>query len=1065
MKHYGLKPLLCAAAVLLFAGTAQAQGQTPPAGKKYRAYLVSNAHFDTQWRWDVQRSIDEFLLNTLDQNFRLLEDYPDYLINFEGAVKYAWAKEYYPERYERLKKYVAEGRWHLTGSTWDATDPNVPSAESFFRNVLLGQEFFKSEFGRKATDIFLPDCFGFGYTLPTIAAHCGLIGFSTQKLSWRTRPFYGDRKYPFQIGLWRGVDGAQVMAALDGGGYGWNPTGDLTRSEELIRRAEESGIGTAYRYYGTRSTEKRGDRGGSPLPRTVRNLFRYLGSDGPVELVVARADQLYKDYLPFSEHPELPVYDGELLMDVHGTGCYTAHSELKRFNRRSEQLADAAERSSVMADHLGVLDYPKQALNEEWRRFIWHQFHDDLTGTSIPRAYEFTWNDYLIAQSRFADIAQTATGAVASLLDTRTKGEPVVVYNPSAYRSRTLAEAEVAAPAGWEGVSVYGPDGRRVPAQVLSVREGRMRLLFAADVPSVGYAVYDVRPVRRAVPGGVLKASGRTVENRIYRVSLDERGDIVSVVDKRHGRELVGKGGFFGLVAFPENKSDRWPAWEILKEVVDRQPERVGERAEITVEECGPLRATLRVVRRYGDSELVQHISLTDGAADDRIDVRTEADWRSPRTLLKAQFPMSFESPKARYDLGIGTVERGNNTPTQYEVYAQHWAGMSAPDGRYGVAVLNDCKYGWDKPSDDNLRLTLLHTPTADGDYFPFQSALDIGHHRFTYSIVGHAGDYAAGEIVRKGEQLNQRLLTFSAPRHAGVLGRSYGFVGSSDEGVAVKAVKKAEDGDGYIVRVYETAGAARQARLKFPAEIVSAEEVNGIEEPVGPADFAGRELRVSVGRYAPKTYRVRLAAPAVRAPEYRQKQVTLPFNAAVISSDAFCALANMDSLWNSYSGELLTRRVEADGIGFRIGEPDFGNAVRCSGQTIALPAGGYDKLYLLVASSEGDRDAVVEVDGVKHAIRVPYYSGYYGQWGWADYGTSYLREGRLAHVGTHRHNPADRNEAYVFTYLYKVCLEIPRGARELRLPDDRQVVLFAATLSDDPCSEVHYLTEPRELP
>ena len=282
---------------------------------------------------------------------------------------------------------------------------------------------------------------------------------------------------------------------------------------------------------------------------------------------------------------------------------------------------------------------------------------------------------------------------------------------------------------------------------------------------------------------------------------------------------------------------------------------------------------------------------------------------------------------------------------------------------------------------------------------------------------------------------------------------------------MAVKAVKKAEDGDGYIVRVYETEGAARQARLKFPSEIVSAEEVNGIEEPVGPVAFAGRELLVSVGRYAPKTYRIRLTAPAVRASKYGQKQVALPFNAAVISSDAFCALANMDSLWNSYSGELLTRRVEADGIGFRIGEPDFGNAVRCSGQTVALPAGDYDKLYLLVASSEGDRDAAVEVDGVKHVIRVPYYSGYYGQWGWADYGTSYLREGRLAHVGTHRHNPADRNEAYVFTYLYKVCLEIPRGARELRLPDDQQVVLFAATLSDDVYSEVHYLTEPRELP
>ena len=389
-----LRNILCLAGIcFLSTVSAQERGEEATSGKRYRAYLVSNAHFDTQWRWDVQRSIDEFLLNTLDQNFSLLEAYPDYIFNFEGAVKYAWAKEYYPDRFERLKKYVAEGRWHLTGSTWDATDPNVPSPESFFRNILLGQEFFKKEFGRKSTDIFLPDCFGFGYTLPTIAAHCGLIGFSTQKLTWRTRPFHGKSKYPFQIGLWRGVDGAYLLAALDGGGYGWNPTGDLTRSEELIRRADESGIGTTYRYYGTRSTEKRGDRGGSPLPRTVRNLFRYMDSDGPVELIVAPSDSLYRDYLPFEAHAELPVYDGELLMDVHGTGCYTAHSELKRFNRRCEQLADAAERSNVMADYLGVLSYPQGAINDEWRRFIWHQFHDDLTGTSIPRAQEPTRND------------------------------------------------------------------------------------------------------------------------------------------------------------------------------------------------------------------------------------------------------------------------------------------------------------------------------------------------------------------------------------------------------------------------------------------------------------------------------------------------------------------------------------------------------------------------------------------------------------------------------------------------------------------------------------------------
>lgn len=182
---------------------------------RVRAYLVSNAHFDSQWNWDVQRSIREYIPKTLDQNLFLLGTYPDYVFNFEGGIKYQWMKEYYPHQYELIKRYIREGRWHVTGSTWDATDPNIPSAESFTRNILYGQHFYRREFGVEGTDIFLPDCFGFGWTLPTIAAHSGLIGFSTQKLMWRHRPFHGTSKIPFEIGLWQGVDGSRIMAVMD----------------------------------------------------------------------------------------------------------------------------------------------------------------------------------------------------------------------------------------------------------------------------------------------------------------------------------------------------------------------------------------------------------------------------------------------------------------------------------------------------------------------------------------------------------------------------------------------------------------------------------------------------------------------------------------------------------------------------------------------------------------------------------------------------------------------------------------------------------------------------------
>ena len=206
---------LCFAATLFIAAHMQA------VEKEYKTYLISTAHFDTQWNWDVKESIEDYLHRTMVQNFWLFERFPDYVFNFEGANKYAWMKEYYPQEYERVKQYIRDGRWNVVGSTWEPNDPNIPTGESFIRNVLYGQEFYKKEFGKKSNDIYLPDCFGFGWTLPTLAAHCGLKGFSTQKLQWRKADFYGDgKKMPFPIGVWQGIDGSKILGVLDAGGYG-----------------------------------------------------------------------------------------------------------------------------------------------------------------------------------------------------------------------------------------------------------------------------------------------------------------------------------------------------------------------------------------------------------------------------------------------------------------------------------------------------------------------------------------------------------------------------------------------------------------------------------------------------------------------------------------------------------------------------------------------------------------------------------------------------------------------------------------------------------------------------
>lgn len=1045
--------------ILILCGVLCVFAQGLHAQKEYKAYMISNAHFDSQWNWDVQTSIDVYIRNTMVQNFWLLERYPDYVFNFEGGVKYSWMKEYYPEMYGQVKEWIRRGRWNVCGSTWDATDPNIPSPESFFRNILLGQQFYREEFGVRSNDIFLPDCFGFGYTLPTIAAHAGLIGFSTQKLQWRKHPFYGEAKVPFSIGLWQGIDGSRLMAALNANDYNTRWDGrDMSRDEGIIALAKGGVNNTAYRYYGV------GDRGGSPTIPTLVSLEKGVHGDGPLEVVSARAGQMYEDYYPFDKHPELPVYDGELLMDVHATGCYTSQAAMKRFNRRNEQLADAAERASVMAHWLGAAAYPAEELRTEWRRFIWHQFHDDLTGTSIPRAYTFSWNDELIAQDKFANLAASASGGVSRALDTRVKGIPVVVYNPVAEIRREVVEAEVAAASQPRAVSVWSPRGERVPAQLLGYKDGKARIAFAAEVGAVGYAVYDLRMQGAAVRSS-LKATPNSLENRIYKLTLDANGDIASVLDKRSGRELVQDGKAFRLAMFSENKSTDWPAWEIWKETIDRAPEAVADDVVISVAEQGPLRATLKVSRRHGKSTFVQYISLTEGAADDRIDIRNEVDWQSENALLKAEFPMSVSNPEAAYDLGLGYIRRGNNTPTAYEVYAQQWADLTDRDGAYGVAVMNDCKYGWDKPDDHTLRLTLLHTPTP-GRHYKYQSRQDIGRHVFTYSIVGHTGDPVAGRIASKAESLNQPLAAYAAPKHAGGLGREFSFLSVSTPQLAVKALKQAEDGSGYVLRLNEMSGKPlEQGEIRFAAPIEAAYVLNGVEERRAEARFEGNRLIVSSGRFAPSTYLVKLRTSDIRLNAPSSLSVDLPCNDYAFTVDAFNRQGNLDGNGNSYAAELVPEEIVSEGVVFRVSnDVERKNVVKCDGQRIVLPQGNYGRVYLLAASLDGDRDAEFAVDGKSFRCPVPCYSGFFGQWG-HDGGDGFVKNGDLAYVGTHRHSADHGNESYVFTYMYKIGLPVEAGAKELTLPKDRNVVIFAVTMSDNQNDNLPPLNEIRALP
>lgn len=1025
-------------------------------------FFISNSHLDTQWNWDVKTTINEYVRNTMEQNFTRLDKYPNLKFNFEGAIRYMWMKEYYPEQYAKLKTYVQNGRWHISGCAVDANDVMVSSAESIMRNWLYANQFFKKEFGvRGGYDVMLPDCFGFSYALPSLARHCGFKGFHTAKLAWGSAEY--DQLPPF--GIWQGVDGSQIYAVYKPGAYdnheqyNKNMANDSEMAAITANNYNKYGVAAEIRYVGPRS-----DRGGalqdnasSSGENTPYWLNLSAQTNGAVKVRIATPDEIF-DYLDKNKNQKYHVKDGELPMRTHGVGSYTSRTMLKLWNRRNELLADATEKSASLAQWLGVQAYPQKAINDAWVRNLWQAHHDGITGTSIPNAYLYSMNDYVLVNKTLGNLLKTTTGNIVRAMDTQTKGMPVVVYNPLSFQRTDIVEARLTMPAKPEGLRVFDKDGKEVLSQISSYDEktGEVVFLFAATVPSLGYAVYDVRfgEASQLTSSLQMNRRSRQLSNGNYRLTLSETGDPSQLIDLANNRQVLSA----SQLQMIYDHEDTWPSWEISYTDILRTPTAVNENVSITKAEDGPLRKSFRVVKEKDGSQFVQYIRMN--ALDNRIDIVSEVDWQSHERMLKANFQMAFNNPKATYDISLGTIERGNRTADCYEVQGHQWADMSTIDGSYGLSILNDCKYGWDKPTDSSLRLTLIHTPST-GNSYTYQADQDLGVNLFTYSLFPHQGKWS--ELTQKAaSQLNQPLVAVAAPKHEGALGKEVEFLSVSTDQVAVKAVKKAEETNELIVRVYEWAGQQHdKVTLTFPKRVLSAREVNGLEEPIGSATTSNNTLTFSISKYQPKTFAVTLAAAKTPTDKQTDDAVSLPYNVDMMSYDSKKDDA-LRSAPYAYPAELVPDVVTADGISFVMGNRSDGqkNAVRCSGQTINLPASGR-KLYLLAASTEPTGTVGEFVVGDQtYQFEVPYYGGTLGQLDSPYNGGTHYRKQDVALTTTHSHHiSGNSDEQYRFLYIYRFAITLPEGASQLKLPSNSSLMVYAATVSDTQADDIQPLT------
>ena len=1054
-KSKALKSITCQAGngdgySYIFAVTAAADFAFPNSG---RLFMISDAHLDTQWDWDVKTTIEQYILNTLNGNFDRMKKYPHYRFSFEGAQKYQWMKEYYPTQWATLKEYVANGQWNPAGGSWDANETMISSAESLLRNLLYGQTFYKREFGKKGgLDIMLPDCFGFSAALPSIAKHCGFIGFHTQKLSWGSAYEYNSLP---AFGKWRGIDGSEIYCILKPGGYGDEFRENLAYSASMLSTIDNYektlGLRANFRYTGL------GDRGGALNEECVSWLEKSVTSNGPVKVELVSPTECF-EYMAENDHGQYKVVDHELPMRTHGVGCYTSQTMMKYWNRRNELTGDAAERSAVAADWLGAQTYPYEALTAAWHRVIWHQFHDDMPGTCLPRAYGYSRNDEVMSLKDFMGTVNNSVAGVAERLDTRVGHQPVVVYNPLSIEREDIVEADVASAEPWTAVRVTDAAGNEVPAQLTRYADGRQYFIFAARVPSMGYATFDLQknvPCTLNPEGFSIKDN--FLENRKYRVGIDtSTGDIRSLYDKTLDKEMLSAGLKLALM---KCHSDFWPSWEIPYDATKNTPTYVNnsERTlSITIAEDGPLRKSFRIERTRLGSTFVQYVRLTSTGSDERVDVVNEVDWQSRGYLLKLEANINHTNNNSTYDNSLGFVTRGLSTEQYYEYCGHQWADQSTTSGEYGLSILNDSKYGWDKPTSRRMRLSLVYSPEVTTRYV-YQGEQDLGLNKFCFSLFSHAGK--VGEQTQwQSDCLNQPLMAFVTTPHEGTLGSQFSFAQVSSDKVAVRALKRAEDSNLYIIRFHELTGEPQKGvSVTFPAELLTADEVNGIEEQIGSATFEGATMTFDIGAFGIKTFALQLK-PAEKAAKVETVPVDINYNIDLISLDAKRddGLTTLKSL---YPGELLESTLTHDGITFNIGPSTNGkrNMMRCSGQTIELPAmsdavNDSLTLHLLAFSlSSSGTELDVDIDGTKQTQSVAYFKGNVADGG-GSFSTPAYRPDQVAFTATHSHERAtSKDVAYDYMYIYHYRLRIPRGSKTLMLPVQTNTIIAAITLEDGP--------------
>lgn len=801
---------------------------------------VGHTHLDIAWLWTLSQTREK-AARSFSTAVKLMEQYPEYKFMASQPVLYKFIKEDYPELYEKIKGKIKEGNWEADGVMWLEPDCNAVSGESLVRQIIFGMRFFKEEYGVTCKTLWLPDVFGYTAALPQILRKSGIKYFMTTKLDWNQF-----NRIPYDSFMWEGIDGSKVYSHFVTTCEYDEQNKNKTRYEGVLNPSHV--LGTWHRYQNKAINKEvlmtygYGDGGGGANKEMLENGRRLVkGIPGmPALKLDFQANYFDRVFENISTDNRLPKWTGELYLEYH-RGTYTSMGRTKRYNRKSELLYIDAEMLSALS-YIAGREYPRKKLEEGWELILLNQFHDILPGSSIKKVYEDSNEQYEKVMSIGNDIVNSSLEYLSKNI--KLSSRSLVVFNTLSYDRDDIVEFELAD----ENIQICDGGGNILPYQ--TVDNGRKAVLFARGVPAKGYKALKIQTVdgTHSVFRRDVHVSENSLENKFFRIELDENKNISSLYYKLNGREILQCGSRGNVIQAFEDRPMRWENWDIDIYYKDKMWE-VNEVVSCKVIENGPVRGCLRIERKFCDSTIVQDMYIYNDIP--RIDFKTWVDWKEKNILLKASFPVDVHSNRASYDIQYGNVERDTHTNTswdtaRFEVCAHKWADLSE-DG-FGVSLLNDCKYGHDI-KDSVMRLTLLKSGT-----YPNVDA-DREEHNFTYSLYPHLAGWREGATIKMAYNLNVPLYSRIEEAQEGILADHLSIASVDKENVVIEVIKRAENGDGIIIRLYECHNRREEVQLTFFKDIEEVRECDLLENKNIKHESSEGKFKFMIKPYEIKTF------------------------------------------------------------------------------------------------------------------------------------------------------------------------------------------------------------------